>query len=88
MCSIVSIWLFIIGYFVDIQIHGEYYRNMALDKAVCQDLLSSKDYTDVGGNMDIEYCLDESEDFMWVENVTSHRVSSSTYSDLEMIRKK
>lgn len=84
ICSIVSIWVFIIGYFVGIHAHANYYRNMALDKAACQDLLS-KDYKDVGGNIDIEYYLEVSEDSIWVENVTSHRVSSGKYSDLESL---
>jgi len=45
----------------------------------------SKDWTDVGGNIDIEYYLEVSEDSIWVENVQSHRVYGGKYSDLDSL---
>lgn len=45
----------------------------------------SKDYTDVGGNIDIEYYLEVSEDSIWVENVSSHRVYGGTYDQLDSL---
>ena len=46
---------------------------------------STQDYTDVGGNVDIEYYLEVSEDSIWVEGVSSKRVYSGKYSDLDSI---
>ena len=45
----------------------------------------SKDWTDVGGNVDIEYYLEVSEDSIWVENVSSHRVYGGKYADLDSL---
>jgi len=45
----------------------------------------SKDWTDVGGNIDIEYYLEVSEDSIWVENVSSHRVYGGTYTQLDSL---
>ena len=45
----------------------------------------SKDYTDVGGNIDIEYYLEVSEDSIWIENVSSHRVYGGTYTQLDSL---
>ena len=45
----------------------------------------SKDWTDVGGNVDIEYYLEVSEDSIWVENVQSHRVYGGKYADLDSL---
>ena len=43
------------------------------------------DYTDVGGNIDIEYYLEVSEDSIWVEGVQSKKVYSGKYSDLDSL---
>ena len=43
------------------------------------------DYTDVGGNIDIEYYLEVSEDSIWVEGVQSKQVYSGKYSDLDSL---
>jgi hypothetical protein len=45
----------------------------------------SKDWTDVGGNIDIEYYLEVSEDSIWVEGVQSKKVYSGKYSDLDSL---
>jgi hypothetical protein len=42
-------------------------------------------YTDVGGNIDIEYYLEVSEDSIWVEGVQSKKVYSGKYSDLDSL---
>jgi hypothetical protein len=44
-----------------------------------------KDYTSVGGNIDIEYYLEVSEDSIWVEGVDSKKVYSGKYSDLDSL---
>lgn len=46
---------------------------------------SSKDYTDVGGNVDIEYYLEVSEDSIWIENYNTKRVYGGKYSDLDSL---
>ncbi len=46
---------------------------------------STQDYTDVGGNIDIEYYLEVSEDSIWVEGVSSKKVYSGKYSDLDSL---
>lgn len=46
---------------------------------------SPGDYTQVGGNVDIEYYLEVSEDSIWVENVSSHRVYGGKYADLDSL---
>ena len=45
----------------------------------------STDFTDVGGNVDIEYYLEVSEDSIWVEGVESKRVYSGKYKDLDSL---
>ena len=45
----------------------------------------SKDYKDVGGNIDIEYYLEVSEDSIWVEGVESKRVYSGKYKELDSL---
>jgi hypothetical protein len=42
-------------------------------------------YKDVGGNIDIEYYLEVSEDSIWVEGVQSKKVYSGKYSDLNKL---
>lgn len=44
-----------------------------------------KSYKDVGGNIDIEYYLEVSEDSIWVEGVQSKKVYSGTYSQLDSL---
>jgi hypothetical protein len=46
---------------------------------------SPQNYKDVGGNIDIEYYLEVSEDSIWVEGVQSKRVYSGKYSDLDSL---
>ena len=43
------------------------------------------DYTQVGGNIDIEYYLEVSEDSIWVEGVDSKQVYSGKYADLDSL---
>lgn len=45
----------------------------------------AKDYTSVGGNIDIEYYLEVSEDSIWIENYETHRVYGGKYSDLDSL---
>ena len=45
----------------------------------------SKDWTDVGGNIDIEYYLEVSEDSIWIENYNTHRVYGGTYTQLDSL---
>jgi hypothetical protein len=42
-------------------------------------------YKDVGGNIDIEYYLEVSEDSIWVEGVASKKVYCGKYSDLDSL---
>jgi hypothetical protein len=42
-------------------------------------------YKDVGGNIDIEYYLEVSEDSIWVEGVDSKKVYCGKYSDLDSL---
>ena len=44
-----------------------------------------ENYKSVGGNIDIEYYLEVSEDSIWVEGVQSKKVYSGTYSQLDSI---
>jgi hypothetical protein len=46
---------------------------------------TSQNYTDVGGNIDIEYYMEVSEDSIWVEGVASKKVYSGKYSDLDSL---
>jgi hypothetical protein len=45
----------------------------------------STSWTDVGGNINIEYYLEVSEDSIWVENVSTNRVYGGTYSQLDSL---
>jgi hypothetical protein len=45
----------------------------------------SKDWTDVGGNIDIEYYLEVSEDSVWIENYNTHKVYGGKYSQLDSL---
>ena len=42
----------------------------------------SKDYTDVRGNIDIEYYLEVTQDSIYIENYNTHQVHGGKYSDL------
>ena len=42
-------------------------------------------YEDVGGNIDIEYYLEVSEDSIWIENYNTHRVYGGKYSQLDSL---
>ena len=44
-----------------------------------------KDWTDVGGNIDIEYYLEVSEDSVWIENYNTHKVYGGKYSQLDSL---
>lgn len=44
-----------------------------------------KTYQDVGGNIDIEYYLEVSEDSIWIENYNTHRVYGGTYNQLDSL---
>jgi hypothetical protein len=46
---------------------------------------TSQNWKDVGGNIDIEYYLEVSEDSIWVEGVQSKKVYSGKYSDLDSL---
>ena len=46
---------------------------------------TSQNWKNVGGNIDIEYYLEVSEDSIWVEGVTSKKVYSGKYSDLDSL---
>jgi len=58
-----------------------------LGSAYTQKVLTAPitDYTDVGGIIDIEYYLEVSEDSIWVEGVSSKRVYSGKYKDLDSL---
>jgi hypothetical protein len=45
----------------------------------------SQDWSDVGGNIDIEYYLEVSEDSIWIENYNTHKVYGGKYSDLDSL---
>jgi hypothetical protein len=55
------------------------------DKDVKDSQNTSKNWSDVGGNIDIEYYLEVSEDSIWVEGVESKRVYSGKYKDLDSL---
>lgn len=44
-----------------------------------------KSWTDVRGNVDIEYLMEVSEDSIWIENYDTGRVYGGKYSDLEFL---
>ena len=69
--ALLSIVIFTIGYVMgDINRRGN---------------TSPGDYKQVGGNIDIEYYLEVSEDSIWVEGVDSKKVYSGKYSDLDSL---
>ena len=45
----------------------------------------SQDYTDVRGNIDIEYLLEVTPDSIYIENYNSGRVLGGKYSDLDSL---
>jgi hypothetical protein len=45
----------------------------------------SQDWTDVGGNIDIEYYLEVSQDSIWIENYSTHKVYGGKYSNLDSL---
>ena len=45
----------------------------------------SQDWSDVGGNIDIEYYLEVSEDSVWIENYNTHKVYGGTYAQLNSL---
>jgi hypothetical protein len=45
----------------------------------------SQDWSDVGGNIDIEYYLEVSEDSVWIENYNTHKVYGGTYAQLDSL---
>ena len=45
----------------------------------------SQDWSDVGGNIDIEYYLEVSEDSVWIENYNTHKVYGGTYTQLDSL---
>jgi hypothetical protein len=44
---------------------------------------SPKDWTEVGGNIDIQYYLEASEDSIWIEDYYTKKVYGGKYSDLK-----
>jgi hypothetical protein len=55
------------------------------NKDVKDSQKTSQNWKDVGGNIDIEYYLEVSEDSIWIEGVTSKKVYSGKYSDLDSL---
>ena len=55
------------------------------NKDVKDSQKTSQNWKNVGGNIDIEYYLEVSEDSIWVEGVTSKKVYSGKYSDLDSL---
>jgi hypothetical protein len=45
----------------------------------------SQNWSDVGGNIDIEYYLEVSEDSVWIENYNTHKVYGGKYSQLDSL---
>ena len=43
----------------------------------------TKDWTEVGGNIDIHYYLETSDDSIWIENYETKEVIGGKYADLE-----
>lgn len=50
-----------------------------------REIYTPGSYKDVGGNIDIEYYLEVSEDSIWIENYHTHRVYGGKYSDLDSL---
>jgi hypothetical protein len=78
-----SIGTFIIGFFVGWQ--GLANSIKANGNVIIHESKVPKDYKDIGGNIDIEYYLEVSEDSIWVENIKSHRVYGGKYSQLDSL---
>ena len=55
------------------------------NKDVKDSQKTSQNWKNVGGNIDIEYYLEVSEDSIWVEGVQSKKVYSGKYSDLDSL---
>jgi len=69
----ITLCVLVAGFFL-----GSVYTEKIFTKA-------NTDFTDVGGNIDIEYYLEVSEDSIWVEGVQSKRVYSGKYKDLDSL---
>lgn len=69
----ISLNIFLIGYIIGSRESSESPENI------------SQDWSDVGGNIDIEYYLEVSEDSIWVENYNSHKVYGGKYSQLDSL---
>lgn len=69
----ISLNIFLIGYTIGSRESSESPGN------------TSQDWSDVGGNIDIEYYLEVSEDSIWVENYNSHKVYGGKYSQLDSL---
>lgn len=67
--TLLSVGLFTVGYFMG-NINGRATVN------------ESKDWTDVGGHIDIEYYLEVTPDSIYIENYGTHKVHGGKYSDL------
>jgi hypothetical protein len=67
-----SILIFFIGYTIR-EVQSESPENV------------SQDWSDVGGNIDIEYYLEVSEDSVWIENYNTHKVYGGTYAQLDSL---
>ncbi|MFM7300058.1 MAG: hypothetical protein ACKO1R_02845 [Crocinitomicaceae bacterium] len=83
ICLIVSIFVFIIGFFAGWE--GVVRSIAAKGEVIVHKSQVAKDYTDVGGNIDIEYYLEVSEDSIWIQNVSSKRVYGGKYSQLDSL---
>lgn len=70
--TLLSVVIFTIGFFM-----GDISRRSAVSE--------SQDYTDVRGNIDIEYLLEVTPDSIYIENYTSGRVLGGKYSDLDSL---
>jgi hypothetical protein len=44
---------------------------------------TTKDWTEVGGNIDIQYYLEASEDSIWIEDYYTKEVYGGKYSELQ-----
>lgn len=70
--TLLSVSLFTVGYFMG-NINGRATVN------------ETKDWTDVGGNIDIEYYLEVTPDSIYIENYGTHKVYGGKYSDLDSL---
>jgi hypothetical protein len=46
---------------------------------------TSQDWTDIGANIDTEYYLEVSQDSIWIENYSTHKVYGGKYSNLDSL---